>query len=180
MTRMFFRISAIALLMTTFACAQSLGDVARENREKKAQNAPAEAPKVIGNNDLPKDPDAESQSVEQDDETTAEAVPNNGPSAQQSARRRAAEQKVANGWQRQIAAQKNKVAVLQARIDELNASMTSEGGSVQYEPPYNRPRVRRMRRIAEIQQRLDVETAKLADMQEAARHAGMHTVVYDP
>jgi hypothetical protein len=38
---------------------------------------------------------------------------------------------------------------------------------------------RQLRRVAQIQTQLD-EQVKLDQMQEAARHAGMHTVVYDP
>ena len=41
MRRMFFKILAIALLMNVGRLAQSLGDVARENREKKAEDASA-------------------------------------------------------------------------------------------------------------------------------------------
>jgi hypothetical protein len=34
--------------------------------------------------------------------------------------------------------------------------------------------------MAQIQQQLDEQKRKLVEMQEAARHAGMHTAVYDP
>ena len=60
MQRMFLRIVAIALLMSAAAYGQSLGDVARENRENQnAGDASSTAkPKVITNQDLPKDPNA--------------------------------------------------------------------------------------------------------------------------
>ncbi len=58
MHRMFWKILAIALLMGSVAYGQSLGDIARENREKQNAGRPASTttPKVITNKDLPKDP----------------------------------------------------------------------------------------------------------------------------
>ena len=50
---------ALALLISTAAYGQSLGDVARENREEKekqkAASASAAQPRVITNKDLPQD-----------------------------------------------------------------------------------------------------------------------------
>jgi len=37
-----------------------------------------------------------------------------------------------------------------------------------------------LQRMAQIQQQLEEQKRKLVEMQEAARHAGMHTAVYDP
>ena len=58
MRRVFLTICAIALLTSSAAYGQSLGDIARENREKKTDDASAAQPKAITNADLPKDPDA--------------------------------------------------------------------------------------------------------------------------
>ena len=43
MHRMFWKILSITLLMSAVACGQSLGDIARENREKR--NAPTSPPR---------------------------------------------------------------------------------------------------------------------------------------
>ena len=60
------RILAVAMLMSPVAYAQSLGDIARENREKQnAEDASAAKPRVITNANLPKDPDANQPSHEQ-------------------------------------------------------------------------------------------------------------------
>ena len=52
---------ALALLISTASFGQSLGDVARENREEKekqkAASALAAQPRVITNKDLPQDPE---------------------------------------------------------------------------------------------------------------------------
>ena len=176
MRRIFLTIFAIALLVSSAAYGQSLGDVARENRGKKTENASAAQPKVITNAEFPKDPDANQEAAEAQSEASASSQAVDHRSAQQ----RLAEQRVAEQWKRQILAQKNKMATLQARIDQLNASIRSAGGSVQYEGPYNRYQARKLQRVAQIQLQLDEQKMKLDQMQEAARHAGMHSAVYDP
>ena len=177
MQRVFLKISAIALLMSSAAYGQSLGDIARANREKQnAENASAAQPRVITNANLPKDPDANQEPAEAQSGTNASSTAADHRSAQQ----RLAEQRAADQWKRQILAQKNKMATLQARIDQLNESIRSAGGSVEYEGPYNRHQARQLQRVAQIQLQLDEQKMKLDQMQEAARHAGMHTVVYDP
>ena len=177
MQRVFLKISAIALLMSSAAYGQSLGDIARANREKQnAENTSAAQPRVITNANLPKDPDANQEPAEAQSGTNASSTAADHRSAQQ----RLAEQRAADQWKRQILAQKNKMATLQARIDQLNASIRSAGGSVQYEGPYNRHQARQLQRVAQIQLQLDEQNMKLDQMQEAARHAGMHTAVYDP
>jgi ElaB/YqjD/DUF883 family membrane-anchored ribosome-binding protein len=81
-------------------------------------------------------------------------------------------------WRQQIQERENRIASMQARIDQMNASMRSGGMSAQ--GPYNRYQSRQAERIAEMQMRLDEQKRKLDQMQDAARHAGMHTQVYDP
>jgi hypothetical protein len=177
MRRMFSTILAIAMLMISAAYGQSLGDIARANREKQnAENASAAQPKVITNANLPKDPDANEEPAEAPSGASVSSTAADHRSAQQ----RLAEQRAADQWKRQILAQKNKMATLQARIDQLNASIRSAGGSAQYEGPYNRYQARQLQRVAQIQLQLDEQKMKLDQMQEAARHAGMHSAVYDP
>ncbi len=200
MQRMFLKILAIALLVVPLSYAQSLGDVARENREKKAEDASTAPAKVITNKDLPKDPEADQDAADAPAGTdAASAKPADHASAdqrspdqraaeqrathravQRSMQQRLAEQRAAEQWKRQIVAQENRVAALQSRMDQLNASMRATYGSTQYEAPYSRPQAWQMQRLAQMQQQLDQQRMKLAEMQEAARRAGMHTVVYDP
>ena len=184
MQRMFLKMTiallkmTIALLMSSAVYGQSLGDVARDNREKKSEDASAAQPKLITNADLPKDPDANQEQPEEQAGTGAAA--SSKAADHRSAEQRLAEQRAADHWKRQILAQKNKMATLQARIDQLNASIQSAYGTVQTEGPYNRYQARQLQRVAQIQQQLDEQKRKLDEMQEAARHAGMHTAVYDP
>jgi hypothetical protein len=199
MLRIFLGALAVALFMGSGACSQSLGqslgDVARENREKQNPTDPSTTPKpkVITNKDLPKDPDADinintdqessqpqpgSQSTEP--RTTEHTLAAHSALDRRSAQQRLAEQRAAENWQRQILAQKSKMASLQDQINELNASIHTAGESVQSEGPYNRSQVRELRRMAQMQRQLDIQRQRLDQMQEAARHAGMHTAVYDP
>jgi hypothetical protein len=183
---MFLRTLAIAFLMHSAGYGQSLGDVARENRQK--QNAedvtPAVKPRVITNKDLPKDPNPSPGPSEVPPKASAAVSLKDadGLSAEHHlADQRSAQQRAADQWKRQILAQKNKMAALQARVDEIKASMHPANSSVQYESlPYSRDQARQWQRVAQVQQQLDEQKRKLAEMQEAARHAGMHTAVYDP
>jgi predicted RNase H-like nuclease (RuvC/YqgF family) len=177
MQRVFWTIFAVTLLMSSAAYGQSLGDIARANREKRnAENASAAQPKVITNANLPKDPDTNQEPAEAQSGASASTTAADHHFAQQ----RLAEQRAADQWKRQILAQKNKMATLQARIDQLNASIRSAGGSVQYEGPYNRYQARQLQRVAQIQLQLDEQKMKFDQMQEAARRAGIHSAVYDP
>lgn len=175
MQRMFF-ILAIAPFVSFPAFPQSLGDVARANLEKKTDDGSAQ-PRVITNKDLPKDPDTGQAPSELQPAATE---PTNEAADHRSAQQRLAEQRAAEQWKRQILVQKNRVAILQSRIDKLNASIQSAHGSVQSEGPYNRYQMRQLQRVARIQQQLDEQKSQLDQMQETARHAGMHSAVYDP
>ena len=189
MQRMLLGTLAIAFLLHSAGYGQSLGDVARENREKQnAEDAtPAAKPRVITNKDLPKDPNPDpgpnlpppSASANDADRRSAEhRLTDQRLTDQRLAQQRLAQQRAADQWKRQILAQKNKMAALQARIDQLKASMYPAGSSVQYDTlPYQ---ARQLQRVSQVQQQLEEQRRKLAEMQEAARHAGLHTAVYDP
>jgi len=181
MQRICWKMLAIALLLNLAAYGQSLGDVARENREKQnVASAAGTQPKVITNKDLglPEDGEASLGSGEAQSGSSTKA--RNSAADYRSAEQRRAEQRAAEQWKRQILAQENRVASLQARIDQINAAIRSVGGTVQYEQPYSRAEAWQLRRVADLQQQLDVQKRKLEAMQEEARHAGMHTPVYDP
>jgi len=181
MQRMCWKILAIALLMNAASYGQSLGDVARENREKQnATNAAGAQPKVITNKDLGLPENPEGDLWPADAQPRSATTPDNAAADRRNAEQRRAEQRAGEQWKRQILAQENKVAALQARIDQINAAIRSAGGTVQYEQPFSRGAARQLRRVAELEQQLNGEQRKLEAMQEEARHAGMHTPVYDP
>ncbi len=186
MPRRFLPVLAIALSMYPAAHGQSLGDIARANREKQnAANPGTNQPAVITSDDLGQD----SQSLRQDSKVpdskgqNAKGKDAPRPAGSKSARGSSEETpidpRVAAQWKRQILAQEDKIALLQGRIDEINASL-HPAGSAQFEGPYNRYQTKQMERLADIQLQLDQQKKHLVEMQDEARRAGMHTTVYDP
>ncbi len=177
-------IVAMSLLSNPSARAQSLGDAARENREKKQADPSATQPKVITNATIPKDPDADSDSVPNDQPTQSGTSPANVESSRKAARQRAVERRAAQQWKQRILAQQNTIANLRLRVDRLKASITFLDPNTAYNPysavAQNSYQARQLDRLAQLQQQLNQQRKILEDMQEAARHAGMHTPVYDP
>jgi AraC-like DNA-binding protein len=181
MQRIFLRILLVALLTDLTAYGQSLGDVARENREKQsAEDASAPKPKVITNKDLSAEPDGDQDQNAAPAEVTAKGKTADRRSEQRSEQQRLADRRVAEQWKKQILAQESKMVTLQERIDQLHASIRSVAGSAQYEGPANRTQALQQERLAQVQLQLDEQKRKLEAMQEDARRAGMHTTVYDP
>jgi hypothetical protein len=186
MQRLFLRVSLMAVLMGSMAygqgpssspssssqqaSSQSLADVARANREK--QGAAAKAPVVITTDDLVARP-APSLRADARPMVSSKAI---RPVA---AEQRPVDQRAAEQWKKQILAQKDKMAGLQAQIDQLNATI-HPAGTAQFEGPGNRYQNQQGQKVAEIQLQLDAQKRKLTEMQEDARHAGMQSAVYDP
>lgn len=189
---------AAVLLIGPAGYGQSLGDIARQNREakdKEKANAgadPAAQPKVITDKDLATDPTIDAAPFAPSrvpsmpkNPSTSEQIEGPQRAAQTRAQqhndqKRLSQERAAEQWKRQIMAQKHKVATLQARADQLRALIQAENGTTQYEGPNGRSQAQQLQRVAEIQLQVDEQKRALVDMQEAARQAGMHTVVYDP
>lgn len=113
-------IEILALLFLTGVAgySQSLGDAARENREKKAAETPTTPPKVITNADLPKNPEGSAGATEENN-MPATPSPADAAASRKAAGQRADEQRAADHWKQQILAQKNTIANQQARVDKL-------------------------------------------------------------
>jgi hypothetical protein len=97
---------------------QSLADAARAIQEKKATDGSTTPPKVFTNADLPKNPEGYT-GPPADEERPAQ---NSGNTAREAAQERAAERAGAQ-WRQQIVAQRNRIAMLQTRIDRLRAQI---------------------------------------------------------
>lgn len=173
MQRIFLRILVIGLLLSLpvinpAASAQSLGEIARENREKlaAAQDTTGVKPKVITNQDLGEGPEGRPDLRVQ---RPAGAWANNRAWGTNSDSRMGERQPNQRGEQprRQIAEQENKVASLQARLDQINASARSNG-----QGSYGRYQSFQSERAAQVQLQLDEQKRKLDAMQDAARHSG--------
>jgi hypothetical protein len=178
MRRAFVRCVALSVLLSGVACAQSLGDIARENKEKKTTDGSAPA-KVITNADLARDPDG-STDVETETAPTPVNKAANRANARRAASDRYAQQRAAEQWRQRIQAQEYTVANLQARVDRLRDATRYGGAVTSNDIAYSRSQARQLDRLNQLQMQLNAQKQKLADMQEAARHAGMHTKTYDP
>ncbi|MFY9559588.1 MAG: hypothetical protein WAQ52_05075 [Terriglobales bacterium] len=165
------RVLAIWLLLALGGAAfgQSLGDVARQTRQKEKARGKA-AKKVITNEDLPESPDL--TPGQQETVGKMEAVsPSASPSGAQSAEQ----------WKSSILAQKNRIATMQAQIDKLSGSIRFvEANAYVNGVQYNQYQVKKQQQAANLQTQLAEQKQKLAEMQDAAKKAGMGSAVYDP
>ena len=181
-------LTTLLLNAAAFGQSQSLGDVARENREKKAAEEPsATSPKVITNKTLPTDPDAITTATDEANHSAPGAKRSRLREEQEASHERATEQRAEAQWHQRIVQQASVVTNLRMRVDRMKASIrftdpnygnssAAYSGGVNY----NGAQARRLERLAQLQQQYDRERYKLEQMQEAARHAGMHTRVYEP
>jgi hypothetical protein len=153
---------------------QSLGDVARQQRQKQ-QSKSAQAPrKVITNEDIPESPASSqasaSASTDSDKRDQPSATPSSGDVM------RAGEQ-----FKAQIRAQKNSIASLQKQIDKLNSTIHFvEANRYRNGVQYNQLQIQKQEEAQRMQRQLDEAKNQLEQMQEAARKAGFGNAVYDP
>ncbi len=157
-------ILGFSFLLANAAYSQSLGDVARQEREKKAKEAQT-APKVLTNDDLPKEGNI--SSVGNGISDPVGARPMGSQSAEQ--------------WKSQIEAQKHVVDDLQNRITRLNSSIHFATGYACYHcAQYNEKQLQKEDNSQALQQQLAGQKQKLQQMQDAARQEGFGNAVYEP
>jgi hypothetical protein len=175
-------IAGILLSGAALGQSQSLGDVARANREKQQEEQASGAqPRVITNKDLPANPPGTPDSNAQ---AANAAAANQHPrpdrwAEQRQAARDQAMQRTGDVWRARIEAQQERIANLQARIDQLNSSNHAPGGNTQYQGPYQY-QARQLQFAAMLQQQLEQQKRRLDAMQDAARRAGTSPNSFDP
>jgi predicted RNase H-like nuclease (RuvC/YqgF family) len=159
----------VALIVVAGSFGQSLGDVARKQRQKLAKDAHAPR-KVVTNEDIPERPESTATtSVSTDEGNTAPASPASNDT-------HAGEE-----WKAKIEAQKNSVASLQSQIDKLNSSIHFVEANRYYNGvQYNERQVQKQNEVRRMQKQLDEQKKQLEDLQESARKAGLGSSVYEP
>jgi len=150
------------ILLSVSVHGQSLGDVARTERQK--QDPSPNQPKVITNDDLGTQSSDSSRNKTKDKKDPK-------PGQKEEAFEKNAERTKAS-----ILAQKTRITNLQAEIAKLRASIRY----VEVGVPYNENQLKKQQAADRMQEQLGQENQKLAAMQEAARKAGFGSVVYDP
>jgi len=152
----------------TLGYGQSLGDIAREQRQKQQQKKAQTASKVITNEDLPENPasgDANGSNQGSRESTASEAMGSKSPEQ----------------WKSEIEAQKKSVDDLQSQMEKLNASIHfAPGNCVRNCVQHNERQVQKQDEVQRMQSELDQQKQKLEDMQEAARKEGYGNAVYEP
>jgi uncharacterized coiled-coil protein SlyX len=84
-------------------------------------------------------------------------------------------------WKSQILAQKSAIAAQQAQIDRVNDSIHYVTASLYSNGlQHNDHQAKKQQTVEQMKQQLEEQKKKLAQMQEAARTAGMGSAVYDP
>lgn len=160
---------SLVLLVVAGSYGQSLGDVARQQRQKQAKDGHA-ARKVVTNEEIPESPESVasgSTSVEEHDGSPVPAASNDTHSGEQ--------------WKAKIQEQKSSIASLQSQIDRLNSSIHFvEANRYTNGVQYNQRQVQKQDEVQRMQKQLDEQKKKLEDMQESARKAGLGSSVYDP
>jgi len=163
-----FVVVGLIVFVTTASYAQSLGDVAREQRQKQAKDGHA-AKKVVTNEEIPENPDAVASGTTSIDDHYAAtpAATNDTHSAEQ--------------WKAKIEAQKSAIATMQNQIDRLNSSIHFvEANRYSNGVQYNQRQIQKQEEVQRMQKQLDEQKKKLEEMQEGARQAGLGSAVYDP
>jgi hypothetical protein len=171
--RLFLKVAACALAVSSFTFGQSLGDVARDNREKqKAKSAASSVKaKVITNETLPASLDTGPPEAER----ITRQAPQGGSGSRRPAGPSAAE------WKSSILQQKSAIAAQQAQIDKLSASIHFVPSSLYANGlQYDEHQLKKQQAVARMQEQLEEQKKNLAEMQEAARQAGMGSAVYEP
>jgi hypothetical protein len=150
---------------------QSLGDLARQQRQK--EQSAAKTIKVITNEEIPEH--AASPAAAAAHAAVGEQNQTSLPASQNGPKQPAEHVKA------QILAQKNQIASLQRQVDELNES-------IRYAPPncvancvgWNERQREKQQRVERMQAQLEDQKRHLEDMQDSARKQGFGSSVYDP
>lgn len=148
---------------------QSLGDVARAQRQKQQSKDAKPARKVVTDEDMPQHeasvPETEGPSQARD----SQPVISNGGG-------RSAEE-----WKAAIQAQKNAIAGAQSQLDRLKDSVQfAPGNCVSGCVEWNERQVKKQEQAKRMESQIAEQKKKLDDMQEAARRSGFGSAVYDP
>jgi hypothetical protein len=160
----------LVLSGVTVGFAQSLPEIARQQRLKQQARDTQATRKVVTDDDTPSRPESADDSKPSNTELSAESSPAAAKSAKSAAQ-----------WKTQILAQKNVVASLQDEVGQLSASVHFvEVNRYSNGVRYNQYQAKKQEEVTRLHKQLDSEKSKLAKMQEAARKAGFGDSVYKP
>ena len=166
------------LLLVQRVCAQSLGDIARQQREKNKQQITT-SNKVITNEDISTPGEsAEAPSTDLKKKKSTKQKPSTGGETSE----KDDDPPSAEELKASIQEKKEGIAKIQARINEIQSTI----GYVQNNrniytnaPEYNEAQKRKEQQVNRLKGILQEQQNELQELQETARKAGYGSAVYD-
>jgi len=164
------------ILLAQNLCAQSLGDIARQQREKKKQ--PATTPnKVLTNEDL-------STPGHPDGAASDEAQNKKNPRQKTSARTAQSKEDEPSAEELRAAIQDKKAAIaeIQGEIAKLQSTINhvqNNRNIYTNAPEYNEAQKRKEQEVDRLKGVLQQQQDELKDLQQTARKAGYGSALYD-
>jgi hypothetical protein len=160
--------TGILLVLSAAAYGQSLGDAARQARQKEKASAPV-SKKVITNDDIPETSPRGQGAEEKTDPTLFSASADPQPP------------RTAWEWRSMIVAQKDRIETLRTDFQKLNEPLHFVSGAESANAvEFNLSELKRRQDAKNLRKELDEQAMRLAEMQRAARKVGMSAAVYDP
>jgi hypothetical protein len=189
MPRFILALAAAVSLCTGPALAQdapSLGDIARQARQQKQQQANSNSDtSSAGPQNTADDP----QTAKPSKVITNDEIPEHPSRVPSNAQKRPSSSTTVAGkevkrppeyWKAQVQQLKNSMATLQRRIDVLNGSLHAALTNSNDQPVWNLREKEKERQLAELQAQMSDLQRLLEDTQESARRQGYGSSVYDP
>ena len=158
------------VLLSASVLGQSLGDVAREQRQKQNDKPTVTPHKVITDDDIPAHPEASRGTKD----ATTKTSPDNSDAPINTE---------SNGdeLKAKCLAIKQEIKDYQAQLDKLRASSKFvEANRYVNGAQYNQHQLAKRQEADRMEERLEQMKQKFADLQERARKAGFGSAVYDP
>ena len=169
-------ILAVCCAWATAQDAQSLGDVARQAKQQKQHSEenttqttdsqkPSKSVHVVTNDEIP----------EAEDTTNAAPSRDTLPLSPDKEQKRPADY-----WKSHILQTKRSIASLQHGIDALSSSIRFSKGNYERHVEWNERQRRKQQEVENLKSQLDRLQKHLEELQEAARHQGYGSSVYEP
>jgi hypothetical protein len=170
-------IFVLSLVLALQVSAQSLGDVARRQRQKKTDQQESKATKkVLTNDDISKSGDPATPVDSSKKEKQAGAQSNSSRVNSGSGESLSAEE-----WKAKIQEEKDAIADLEDRISTLQSSVhyvQNNRNIYTNAPEYNDYQHRKELEVQALKAQLEEHKSDLKDLQEQARQAGFGSAVY--
>jgi len=168
--RKFVALFVEIVLLGASVLGQSLGDLAREQRQKQNDKPTVTPHKVITDDDIP----AHTEASKGTKDATTKTSPDNSDTPINTE---------SNGdeLKAKCLAIKQEIKDYQAQLDKLRASSKFvEANRYVNGAQYNQHQLAKRQEADRMEERLEQTKQKFADLQERARKAGFGSAVYDP